>query len=402
MREGLDSGLKRFLDGDSTINLIFFLVNAKGSKELRGDFESRLPSEEAKKKFQKFIKAIQENLDKLGFFESGDPKKIQKDLELSCERAINKETPNPESRVELSAYRSYIPDEFDTKDTDLFNSLERNSQSILMSCAIILSAVNAINQANQSSTNNPSGIYKEILKPLIEYSQVEKTSHKIKKYLFHKDPAVSVIGGALNWSSVMLCWFIELQNSIEKNKKSSFYSSYKSASPPVAVLELLLGFTGDFTKNENYIITPLKLIRNQVTLYAITALTYSAKRSLLKENSTQDEIFESVFFTHLGNVTLGLALSLPNNPIKRLYENIDKGIDNIKLPNIWGLNLTKSKKIEIKQPSEEQKKFWESFLSKLVKKSEEIDSSQQSPMLSPRTRRVNKTAQARDEIQPAR
>ena len=61
MRESLDSGLEPFLDGASTINLIFFLVNAKGSKELRDDFESRLPSEEAKKEFQKFIKAIQEN-----------------------------------------------------------------------------------------------------------------------------------------------------------------------------------------------------------------------------------------------------------------------------------------------------------------------------------------------------
>jgi hypothetical protein len=399
MRESLDSGLEPFLDGASTINLIFFLVNAKGSEELRDDFESRFPIEEAKKEFQKFIKAIQENLDKLGFFESGDPKKIQKDLELSCERAINKETPKPESRVELSAYRSYIPDEFDTKDTDLFNSLERNSQSILMICAVILSAVNAINQANQNSTDQPE-IYKEILKPLIKYSQVEKTPHKINKYLFHKqDPAVSVIGGALNWSSVMLCWFIQLQNSIEKNKESSFYSSYKSASPPVAGLELLLGFTGVFIKNNNYDITPLKLIRNQATLSAITALTYYAK-SLFKGNSTQDEIFDSVLFAHWGNVALGLALSLPNNPIKRLYENIDNGMDNIKLPNIWGSNLTKSKDIEINQSSKVQEKFWNSFLSKLVKKSEEIDL-QQSPKSSPRSEQVTKVDED-FEIQPVR
>ena len=80
-------------------NLIVFLVNATGSKELRDDFESRLPSGEAKKQFQKFIKAIQENLDKLGFFESGDPKEIQKDLELSLIRTINREIPKPESRV---------------------------------------------------------------------------------------------------------------------------------------------------------------------------------------------------------------------------------------------------------------------------------------------------------------
>ena len=64
-------------------------------------------------------------------------------------------------------------------------------------------------------------------------------------------------------------------------------------------------------------------------------------------------------------------------------------IVEIKLPNIWGLNLTKSKDIEIKRPIKEQEKIWKNFLSKLVKKSEEIDL-QQSPMSSPRSGQVTK------------
>ena len=135
-------------------NLLVFMSNAEGARQLVADLELKLsntPYSERKKegieKILKFIEVIAGNFDKLGFFESGDPKEIQKDLELSCERAINKETPKPESRVELSAYRSYMPYEFDTKDTKLFNSLDRDSQSILMNCAIILSAVNAISKA---------------------------------------------------------------------------------------------------------------------------------------------------------------------------------------------------------------------------------------------------------------
>ena len=75
-------------------------------------------------------------------------------------------------------------------------------------------------------------------------------------------------------------------------------------------------------------------------------------------------------------------------------------MDNIKLPNVWGLNPTKSKDIEINQPSKGQEKFWKSYLSELAKKSEEVDL-QQSPKSSPRSEQVTKVDED-CEIQPAR
>jgi hypothetical protein len=330
-----------------------------------------------------------------GFLSNLFSKRKATECEVPCATSAkaqepNKETPKPESRVELSAYRSYIPDEFDAKDAKLFHSLDRNSQSILMNCAIILSAVNAISKAKQNSTDQPE-IYPEILKPLIEYSQEKKGPHKINKN--KPDPMVSVIGGVLNMASVIICWLIEVQNNYEKKKLSSFYSSYKSASPPVAGLELLLGLMG-LRDNKNYNITPLKLLRNQAMLTTITALTYSAQ-SLFKENITQDKIFNSVLFAHCGNVALGLALSLPNNPIKRLYENIDNRMDNIKLPNVWGLNPTKSKDTEINQSIQVQEQFWGRYFLELAKKSEEIDL-QQSPKSSPRTAQIHQAEQVHE------
>ena len=401
MRENLDiAGVEPFLDGASTINLIFFLVNAKGSKELRDDFESRLPSEEAKKEFQKFIKAIQENLDKLGFFESGDPKEIQKDLELSCQRAINKEIPQPERRVELSAYGgSYNPEELTVQDDKFFGSLERNTQSILMSCAIILSAVNAINQAKQNSTDQPQ-IYSKILEPLIKYSQQKKGPQEKKiswtfDSIFNKPkPGVSLFGAALNVHQVFPSFIY-----LAKNKALD----HRILSLGVVLGEIACGVVGYKLKNKSFSTSFSKLMRNQTALMATTALIYSGQilsKGNLKENEKNNLFPDSVLMAHYINLALSLALIIPNNQIRDFYENVDKRFDENFDKMMYKIRA--SFLPSLKLPTREQELFWSKFLSKDKEKNEEIDSSQQSPKSSPRTRRVNKTAQARDEIQPAR
>ena len=401
MRENLDiAGVEPFLDGASTINLIFFLVNAKGSKELRDDFESRLPSEEAKKEFQKFIKAIQENLDKLGFFESGDPKEIQKDLELSCQRAINKEIPQPERRVELSAYGgSYNPEELTVQDDKFFGSLERNTQSILMSCAIILSAVNAINQAKQNSNDQPQ-IYSKILEPLIKYSQQKKGPQEKKiswtfDSIFNKPkPGVSLFGAALNVHQVFPSFIY-----LAKNKALD----HRILSLGVVLGEIACGVVGYKLKNKSFSTSFSKLMRNQTALMATTALIYSGQilsKGNLKENEKNNLFPDSVLMAHYINLALSLALIIPNNQIRDFYENVDKRFDENFDKMMYKIRA--SFLPSLKLPTREQELFWSKFLSKDKEKNEEIDSSQQSPKSSPRTRRVNKTAQARDEIQPAR
>lgn len=233
-------------------NLIVFLVNATGSKELRDDFESRLPSGEAKKQFQKFIKAIQENLDKLGFFESGDPKEIQKDLELSLVRAINREIPKPESRVELSACGSYTFSETLTvQDDKFFGSLHRDSQSILMSCAVILSSLCAIDEANKNSTNNTE-IYSGILNPLVTYSKQEKEPHKINKSPFNKpSPTNSVFGAFLNVTGIVSSFsYLAGNNNM----------GHRILSLGVALGEIACGVVGYKLENKNFSTSLSKLI----------------------------------------------------------------------------------------------------------------------------------------------
>ena len=392
MRENLDiAGVEPDLD-EASRNLIFFLVNAKGSKELRDDFESRLPSEEAKKEFQKFIKAIQENLDKLGFFESGDPKKIQNDLELSCQRAINKEIPEPERRVELSAYGgSYNPEELTVQDDKFFGSLDRNTQSILMSCAIILSAVNAINQAKQNSTDQPQ-IYSKILGPLVEYSQQKKGPHKTNHSwtfdsIFNKPkPGVSLVGATLNALQVFPSFAYLAENKAVDHRILSL---------GVGLGEIFCGVGGYKLKNKNFSTSFSKLMRNQTALMATATLIYYGQilsKGDLKENEKNNLFPDSVLAAHYINLVLCLALAAPENTIRNLYEKFNEKLDEM---------MSKINKPALKSPTREQELFWSKFLSKDAERNDEVDSSQQSPKSSPRAQRVSKTVQARDEIQSA-
>lgn len=375
-------------------NLIVFLVNATGSKELRDDFESRLPSGEAKKQFQKFIKAIQENLDKLGFFESGDPKEIQKDLELSLVRAINREIPNPESRVELSAYRSYIPETLTVQDDKFFGSLDRDSQSILMSCAVILSALCAIDEANKNSTNNIK-IYSGILKPLIKYSEQEKNPHKINKYSFNKpSPTNSVFGAFLNVTGIVSSFsYLAGNNNI----------GHRILSLGVALGEIACGVVGYKLKNKNFSTSLSKLMRNQTALMATTALIYSGRilsKGDFKEGEKNNLFPDSFLMAHYINLALSYALILPKNRIRDFYENVDKRFDE-KFDEMM-CKIRTSFLPSLKPITQEQELFWLKFLSKDKEKNEEIDSSQQSPKSSPRAQQLSKTFQAGDEIQLAR
>ena len=172
-------------DKQALENILFFLANIPNSEKLLSNLASKLPAnidpeereKEAIRKFQKCLEVFRQNFDKLEFFESSDLEKIEKSLALSTQRAIEKD-PNikPESRLELSAYRSYFTGTDDFKDGKFFDSLDRDSQSILMGCAIIICAVNAINQAKQNSGSDREShdsepvTYPEILKPLIELS----------------------------------------------------------------------------------------------------------------------------------------------------------------------------------------------------------------------------------------
>ena len=63
--------------------------------------------------------------------------------------------------------------------------------------------------------------------------------------------------------------------------------------------------------------------------------------------------------------------------------------------------MSKINKPALKSPTREQELFWSKFLSKDAERNDEVDSSQQSPKSSPRSQRVSKTVQARDEIQSA-
>jgi hypothetical protein len=375
-------------------NLLVFMANAKDAQGLVADLELKLsntPYLESKKegmgKILKFIKVIAKNFDKLGFFESGDPKEIQKDLELSCQRAINKENPKPESRVELSAYRSYIPDEFDLKDSKLFNSLDRDSQSILMSCAIIHSAVNAINKSKQNSTDQPE-IYSKILKPLIKYSQEEKEPHPINKYSFYKpSPINSLIGAFVNSAEVLSSFTYLAVNNAVDHRILSFFSS---------CAEIGCGIAGYYLKNKNYSTSFSKLMRNQAVLMSTSALIFSGQilsKGDFKQNEKNNLFADSILAAHYINSLLGLALIIPEkimpeNIIKDFYEKVDKKFDE-KVDEMMN-KIKLSYMPALKSPTKEQELFWLEFLSKDTKKNEEVDS-KQSPKSSPRSAQVNQT-----------
>jgi len=408
MRENLDiTGVKPDLD-EASRNLIFFLVNAGGSDKFIDDFELRLPRKKDEKNFLKLVEAIAKNLNELEFFESGDPKKIAKDLNSSLQRVKDGEKPYPERQFELNSYRSYFPEELTYKYNNFFNSLGRDSQSILTNCAVILSAVSAINQAEQNPTqisgSKDPKIYPEILKPLIEYSKREKGPHKTNhswtswtfNSIFNKPrPLVSLASGAVNLLEV-ICGVSILAS---HNK-----FDHRVVSLPGVAVEVICGAIGYKMKNKYYITTPLKLMRNQAVLMATTALICFGQipfKGDIKQNEKNDLFPEALLWAHYINLALSLALIAPKNQIKDLYEKVDKGVDE-KL----GEMMSKIKAFgtpALKVPTREDDSFWSKFLSKDTEKSEVIDS-QQSPKSSPRNpqTQVATTLEGVHEIQPAR
>jgi hypothetical protein len=406
MRENLDiTGAELDLD-EASRNLIFFMVNAGGSKKFINDFKLRLPSEEDKKNFRKFVGAIAKNFNELEFFGSGDPEKIAKDLNSSLERVKNGEKPHPHTQFELQSYRSYFPEELTYKNQASFNSLNRDSQSILTNCAVILSAVNAINQAKQNSTqiSGPKDpkIYPEILKPLIEYSKREKGLHKTNhswtfNSIFNKPrPEVSLGCATLNLIAVISSFsYLASHNKLD----------HRILSIPFALGELICGLTGYYLKNKNYSTSLSKLMRNQAGLMATSTLICLGQipfKGDIKQNEENILISDSVLMAHYINLALSSALIAPKNQIKDFYEKVDEKLDE-KLGRVMH-KIRASFLPSLKLPTREDELFWSKFLSKDTERNEKIDSSQQSPKLSPRNpqTQVAKKLEEFHEIQPAR
>ena len=403
MRENLDiTGVKPDLD-EASRNLIFFLVNAGGYKKFIDDFGLTLPNEEDKKNFRKFVGAIAKNLNELEFFKSGDPKEIAKDLNSSLQRVKNGEKPYPERQFELNSYRSYFPEELTYEDRSFWERLSRDSQSILTNCAIILSAVNAINQAEQNPTqiSGPKDpkIYPEILKPLIEYSKREKGPHKTKhswtfNSIFYKPrPVVSLASGAVNLLEATCA--VGLLGS--RNK-----FDHRILSLGVALGEVFCGAVGYKMKDKNYSTSPLKLMRNQAVLMATTALICFGQipfKGDIKQNEKNDLFPEALLWAHYINLALSLALIVPKNRIKDLYEKVDKGVDEKLGEMMSKIKAFGTPALEV--PTREDNSFWLKILSKDTERNKKIDSSQQSPESSPKPQRVSKAAQGCDEIQLA-
>jgi hypothetical protein len=255
--------------------------------------------------------------------------------------------------LELSAYRSYFTGTDDFKDGKFFNSLDRDSQSILMGCAIIICAVNAINQAKQNcvseleshallASDNPI-IYSKILEPLIKYSQEEKDPHGANKILLMNASFpkfyVDNFGVFKNVSAILAVSIVE---NIRKNTPPSEYEEKLKVNNPFLLasslsvfIEFLNGMAINYKKN--YHTTPAKLIRNEALCLATSALVYSAYNTFKVDvpkghdfNDEEKNLFaRSYLIVKFANTFLGLMLVMPKNYIQDGYNIIDKKLDKI-------------------------------------------------------------------------
>lgn len=402
-----DSSDKKALE-----NILFFLANIPNSEKLLSNLASKLPAnidpeereKEAIRKFQKCLEVFRQNFDKLEFFESSDLEKIEKSLALSTQRAIEKD-PNikPESRLELSAYRSYFTGTDDFKDGKFFDSLDRDSQSILMGCAIIICAVNAINQAKQNSGSDREShdsepvIYPEILKPLIEYSQAKKDPHEVNKILLmNASFSKQYVGILCAMKNISATLGLSIAENIRKNKIPDVDKRDLNAKDPFIVatafsviVETLNGLSSG--GNENYQTSPAKLLRNEAICLATSALIYSAynafKVDVPRGHDFEDEekylFARSYLITKLANTVFGSILLLPKNFIRDGYEMIDKKLDKISAKIFYGLCATcsalsgachgafkgKDNKIQaeinLETPTPEQREFFSKYFSRI-------------------------------------
>ncbi len=399
-------------DKQALENILFFLANIPNSEKLLSNLASKLPAnidpeereKEAIRKFQKCLEVFRQNFDKLEFFESSDLEKIEKSLALSTQRAIEKD-PNikPESRLELSAYRSYFTGTDDFKDGKFFDSLDRDSQSILMGCAIIICAVNAINQAKQNSGSDREShdsepvTYPEILKPLIEYSQAKKDPHEVNKILLmNASFSKQYVGILCAMKNISATLGLSIAENIRKNKIPDVDKRDLNAKDPFIVatafsviVETLNGLSSG--GNENYQTSPAKLLRNEAICLATSALIYSAynafKVDVPRGHDFEDEekylFARSYLITKLANTVFGSILLLPKNFIRDGYEMIDKKLDKISAKIFYGLCATcsalsgachgafkgKDNKIQaeinLETPTPEQREFFSKYFSRI-------------------------------------
>lgn len=400
-------------DKQALENIFFFLANIPNSEKLLSNLASKLPAnidpeereKEAIRKFQKCLEVFRQNFDKLKFFESSDLEKIEKSLALSTQRAIEKD-PNikPESRLELSAYRSYFTGTDDFKDGKFFDSLDRDSQSILMGCAIIICAVNAINKAKQNSGSDLEShasepvTYPEILKPLIEYSQAKKDPHEVNKILLmNASFSKQYVGILCAMKNISATLGLSIAENIRKNKlPEDPYKRNLNAKDPFIVATAFSVIAETFNGlgsggNENYQTSPAKLLRNEAICLATSALIYSAynafKVDVPRGHDFEDEekylFARSYLITKLANTVFSSILLLPKNFIRDGYEMIDKKLDKISAKIFYGLCATcsalsgachgafkgKDNKIQVEinleTPTPEQREFFSKYFSRI-------------------------------------
>lgn len=399
-------------DKQALENILFFLANIPNSEKLLSNLASKLPAnidpeereKEAIRKFQKCLEVFRQNFDKLEFFESSDLEKIGKSLALSTQRAIEKDSNiKPESRLELSAYRSYFTGTDDFKDGKFFDSLDRDSQSILMGCAIIICAVNAINQAKQNSGSDLEShalepvTYSEILKPLIQYSQAKKDHHEVNKILLmNASFSKQYVGILCTLKNISATLGLSIAENIRKNKipdvdkrNLNAKDSFIVATAFSVIVETLNGLSSG--GNENYQTSPAKLLRNEAICLATSALIYSVynafKVDVPRGHDFEDEekylFARSYLITKLANTVFGSILLLPKNFIRDGYEMIDKKLDKISAKIFYGLCATcsalsgachgafkgKDNKIQaeinLETPTSEQREFFSKYFSRI-------------------------------------
>jgi hypothetical protein len=390
-------------------NLLYFVANAKDSDKLIETAKEKLSSEipeeqkhlEIITKFQNILNVFRKNFEALGFFEDRNSDEIANDLQSSYQRVVAKSSyPKPESQLELVSYRSYLtPREgFDYRDRKFFDSLDRDSQSILMGCAIIICAVDAINKTmpcsnpeieSQALTREEPQIHHEILKPLLEYSQEKKGFNRDKKF----DSKILKFNSSYSKENIgIICpifnCFTSVGMGLSALSRDANKFGYIGALIFFSFMPDLTNLVGAVSKNKNFQISPAKFLRNEAIILASTGLLYSVYNQILKRENLEDRKIESLingyFTTKALSIPLNLLLLPRSNTIRSIYEKFDKKISDFSEEKYLGVekylsslvsvlniqSLVKKPSMEIKQPTLEQVEIFSKIVKELVKDKE--------------------------------
>ena len=385
-------------------NLLFFVANAKDSDKLIENAKEKLSSEipeeqkqlEIINKFQNILNVFRKNFEVLGFFEDRNSEEIANYLKSSYQRAVGQSLHSkPESQLELASYRSYLTPckGFDYRDRKFFDSLDRDSQSILMGCAIIICAINAINKTmfgsspdseSQGLVSKKPQIHHEILKPLLEYSQEKKGFYRDEK----SDSKLLKFNSSFNKEYIGFIWmglnvFTSAGVTITGLSYDQEKFGYITGLAPLSFVSSIIGLKGLVSKNKNFHISPVKFLRNEAILLASTGLICSIYNQISPQENSDDKRMESFINGYCTTTALSIPLNLLlmfRNPIRSIYEKFDKTLSDLSEgyflafeKNLCGLTNSSSiekPSMEIKQPTLEQKLIFSEIFKELIKEME--------------------------------